>query len=283
MNERNLVTLVLVVAGSLACESGDKRIGSLEGADSTETGDEGTPADVETGETGENCMGNGDPIECTEPQGVSFSWNLMAAPGLEDDVLWTCAANAQSKADGHEVLLTHCSDSQGQPQADTRVYLTGDGPEPEFADGDQPLTEFRFIVRSPADHDYTAIWMILRPVGQERVSLLGFTGTKMVIDDPSYLSPLTLGLADIGCAPESNLCSGGWRGLTEEGQVTRIGVAVDYGCARGIVAESTMLTDLGLEEETGTVYDVLVTMANRWQCPDEGGNLLELVIVGRTI
>jgi hypothetical protein len=264
MNARYWLALV-VIAGGLACESGDKRIGSLEAAGETETGDA--------------CMGDPEEVECAEPQGVSFSWNLMGHPDLDKDVLWTCAANVESRDGGYDVHLTHCTDSQGQPKADTRVTLNGDGPEPEFADGDQPLTEFRFIVQGG---DYTAIWMILRPVGQDRVSLLGFTGTKMIIDDPSVLSPLTLAPTDVNCAPEPAFCSSR-RGAMPDGQVTRIGVEVSDGCTRGVVAENTMLSDLGLEQQTGTVYDVLVTMANHWQCQSEGGNLLELVIVGRTI
>jgi hypothetical protein len=278
-------SLALVfVAGVWACESGDKQIGGLDGAGASETngdgeGDLGDGDGDGDGETGEACTGDGEPeIECAEAQDVSFNWGLMAAPGLDEDALWTCAANVESDADGHVVTLTHCSDSLGQPQSDTLVSLSGDWPEPEFADGDQPLTEFRYIHGGLAEPGHTTFWLILRPVGQERIALLGFKGNELVIE-PSYLGPLTLALADLGCPPNTITCNGGI-----EGQMHRIGVEVGYGCAHGIAADGTMLTDLGLEEGTGVVYDVLVDRAETYDCePDIHETLLEFGIVGRTL
>lgn len=273
---RSTSMLVFVVAGS-ACDGGHKPIGALDdGVGASESGGdgEGDSADEEMGETGEACLGDGDAIECTEPQGVSFDWNFVGGPNPLEDALWTCAANVEP-VDGNQgyfVRLTHCRDSDDQPQPNTVVTLGGDGPPPEFENGEQPLTEFRYIHRGQTGQQ--AFWIILRPVGQERISLLGFKGHELIVDAPDDLSPLSIELDDLGCTPQKALCDGG-----TEGQSYRIGVAVGDGCTQGIVADGTSLLGLSLGD---IVYDVLVKEATAWDCGSKSGNVLDFVIVGRT-
>lgn len=285
MNQRNwqplarsTLTLVLLANLGSACDSGDKQIGSLDSGGATETNDDGNNPgdgdddDPDEGETGEACMG--DAGECAAAQGVEIEFG--GAFAVSDQPM-ICAANVEPMADGYRVVLTQCSDSEDQPQPDAEVFLVGDWPEPELADGDAPLTEVLFLTRDLDIDGYDATWAILRPVDHSRVSLIAFEGTEMFIA-PSDIQPLSLALDNAGCAPDVDTCAG-----QDVGLESRIGFAVGYGCSQSIVVDDTRISDFGIEEDSGTAYHVLVGFAKKHQCePDGDFHELLLGIVGVT-
>jgi hypothetical protein len=270
---RSALAFVFILAAS-ACDSGNKLIGSLDhGETGTESGASGE-AEGE-GETGDACTGDGDAIECAAPQGVDidFEGNIPPVP----EVRLTCAANSEPMADGYRIVLTHCTDSQGLEGSDGFLLLTGDWPEPELADGTEPLTEVRFLRRDLESDGYSAQWVILRPLDHSRISLLAFDGTELLIDQ-EYIDPLPLALDNAGCAPDVNSCVG-----QDVGLEYRIGFAIGDGCSRTVVADDTKVSGVELEPGSETVYDVLVGFAKKHQCePDGDFHELMLGIVGVT-
>jgi hypothetical protein len=271
MNTRNWQPLALpilalvLVAGASACDSGYKQIGGLDdGATTTTYG-------------GEPDGGEGGELACTE-QDIDVEAGPLQ-PTSEQDLFLRCAANVEPSVDGWRVTLTYCSDEQGQPAEDREVHLTGeDWPQPELADGDQPLHEVRYLTRSADQDGHGSHVLILRTLDHQRVSLLEFEGTHLPLG-PNELAPLWISLDDEACTPGSLPC-------TPETmyQEFPVGFAVGYGDAFGTVGSDMMITDLGLDEGAGTVYDVLVGFAVTHECYDDGDfNELQLGIVARTV
>jgi hypothetical protein len=268
MNTRNrqrlahsTLSIVFVASGS-ACDSGFKQIGGLDDGATTTT-------------NGGNDDGEGGELACVE-QDIDVEAHFE--PVIEQDLLLTCAANVEASDDGWLVRLTLCTNEQGLPQDDLEVHLTGDDwPEPELADGDQPLHEVRYRT-SPGESGHGAHVMILRTLGHQRVSLVVFEGTELPID-PNDLTPLWLSLDDAACTSGPLPC-------TPETmyQEFPVGFALGYGDAFGNVGHDMMLTGLGTDEGAGTVYDVLVGFAVTHECYDDGDfHELQLGIVARTV
>jgi hypothetical protein len=287
MNKRNCqriprstsMLVIVLVAGGLACDSGKKQIGSLDGAEATETNDDDDPGDDdpdsegESAETGEGCT-QFEATECMPQVSNVIEAAVVDEEQIEQDLLLHCAANVEPITDGYRVTMTHCSDLQGQPQIDHELNLVGSWPEPELTDGDQPLTEVRYVLD---DDGFGASWVILRSLDHQRVKLLVFKDTKLEID-PGYILPLWLSVDEAACGPGPLPC-------TPETQFQEfpVGFSVGYGCAFGTVGHDTMLTDFGIDEGTGTAYDVLAGFAVTHECYEDGDfQELQLGIVGFT-
>lgn len=281
--------LMLVAAGS-ACDSGLKQIGALEdeGAGATETDDDGEPDDGDPGDgepepneedeedeqdDEDACMEVDDEIECAAPQGVDIAF--VANPPIEEDLELQCAANIEAIDDGYRIVLTHCSDLQGQPKEERELLLIGDWSAPELADGDQPLTQVRYLIRDELNFAVTAVYM--RPVGIDRVSLLAYSGNQGIVG-PSLLTPLEVRLDSAGCIPGGTISCG----PSNRDQEHRIGLRIDYGCSVGFVADDNMLIGLASEEYPDTVYDVFAGVAKVHPC-GLYFHELQIGIVGRTL
>jgi hypothetical protein len=262
------IVVVVVVVGASACDSGDKQIGGLDG-------------DVTSTNSGDPDDDGGDPdggeLACTE-QDIDVEAGPLL-PNPEQDLFLRCAANVEPSADGWRVALTHCSDEDGLPQIDRELALTGlDWPEPELADGDQPLHEIRYSSRNLEEHDHSARAVIVRTLDHHRVSLVAFEGTEFLLD-PNDLDPLWVSLDEAACTPGPLPC-------TPETmyQEFPVGFALGYGDAFATVAHDMMITDFGIEDGAGVVYDVLVGFAVTHECYDDGDfRELQLGIVARTL
>jgi hypothetical protein len=256
---RSTLSLVFVVAGS-ACDSGYKQIGGLDdGATSTTYGND-------DGDGGEACTAQDIDVEADFEPFVDQSLTLI------------CAANVEPADQGWIVLLTHCTDEEGQPVSDREVHLTGtDWPQPELADGDQPLHVVRYIHFSEGSGP-RATGVILRTFGQGRLSLFAYRGTEFLIE-PDALAPLWMSLDEAACSPGPVPCTP--ETLYQEFPV---GFAVGYGDAFATVGSDMMVADLGIETGAGIVYDVLVGFAVTHECYDDGDfHELQLGIVAKTV
>ncbi len=257
-------TLALVfVAGAPACDSGYKQIGGLDDGGTTTTYGSPDDDDDDAGDGG-SCPAQDIDVE------AGFE------PLIEQELTLTCAANVEPADHGWLVLLTRCTDEEGHPASDREIHLTGsDWPQPELADGDQPLHEVRYS-HLPSQSGHGARGVILRTLG--RVSLLAFEGTEFLIE-PDAVTPLWLSLDEAACTAGPVPC-------TPETmyQEFPVGFAVGYGDAFASVGSDMMVTDLGSEEGAGTVYDVLVGFAVAHECYDDGDfHELQLGIVARTV
>jgi hypothetical protein len=279
MNTRNwqrlahsTLTLVwlVIVAGSSACDSGYKQIGGLDGGASDTSDDDDGDDDGDGGD------GDGGELECIEQDIDVEAGPLLPSP--EQDLLLECAANVEPSGDGWRVTFTQCSDDEGDPQVDREIVLSGlDWPEPELADGDQPLHEVRYLSTN-AGNGHSSRVLIVRTLGYQRVSLVVFEGTEMLLD-PTHIGPLWISLDEAACTAGPLPC-------TPETmyQEFPVGFALGYGDAFGNVAHDMMLTDFGIEEGASTVYDVLVGFAVTHECYDDGDfRELQLGIVARTV
>lgn len=260
-----LVSLVIVVGGS-ACDSGYKQIGGLDDGATTTT--YGGPDDDDGGDGNES--------GCIEQDVDVEAGNLLPEP--EQDLLLRCAANVEPSEEGWRVTFTNCTDEQGDPQVDRELALTGlDWPEPELADGDQPLHEVRYSSSSSGSGHGSRV-VIVRTLDHQRVSLVTLEGTEPLLD-PGALLPLWLSLDEAACTAGPLPCS-----PETMYQEFPVGFAIGYGDAFANVAHDMMLTDFGIEEGTNTVYDVLVGFAVTHECYDDGDfRELQLGIVARTI
>jgi hypothetical protein len=256
---------LVLVAGTLGCDSGYKQIGGLDGNETQGNDEDGDPGNGEGGE-----------LECTAQDIDVESGPLL--PESEQDLFLRCAANVEPSGDGWRVTLTNCSDEQGVPQIDRELILSGvDWPEPELADGDQPLHEVRYLITNHEADGYSARALILRTLDQQRVSLIAFEGTEFLFD-PNHLSPLWVSLDEAACTPGALPC-------TPETmyQEFPVGFSLGYGDAFGTVGHDMMLTGLGTDEGANVVYDVLVGFAVTHECYDDGDfHELQLGIVART-
>jgi hypothetical protein len=258
---RSILVIAFVAAGS-ACDSGYKQIGALDdGATTTTYGGE---------------PDGGGELECTE-QDIDVEAHFE--PSIEQDLFLTCAANVAPSVDGWLVTLTQCTNEEGQPDVDREVHLTGDDwPEPELADGDQPLHEVRYLLQDGEVGGHGAHVLILRTLDHQRVSLLVLEGTQLLVD-PNDLVPLWLSLDEAACTAGPLPC-------TPETmyQEFPVGFAVGYGDAFANVGHDMMIADLGIDEGANTVYDVLVGFAVTHECYDDGDfRELQLGIVARTV
>lgn len=276
-------TFALAIAlTSWACDSGFKQIGSIgPGSDDEQAGgtasesgddqgddpsDDGSEfADEDEGETGEACSGEhiDDDPECLPPQGVEIDFELQPAP--DDIIELPCAANLEpliidQQPVGYLIHLTHCVDGLGNPHPDRQLTLTGDWPELDFADGDQPLTELRYFPRDDGNGQITARAVSLGSADRNPALFVADGDTVLV--PPYYHGDLTFF--------EANPCDFSSCANQPAQLEHRFGFRFGLGCSESVVFDDTQITDFGIHEGLGLAFHILVDYAKKRPCGPDG-------------